>query len=63
MLHPNSAWFKDALGKASMANGDQDDLYDQPKGINLADKDPAIFSRFNQWVYTQKVCSRRRRPR
>ena len=63
MLRLNSAWFKDTLDTASAAKGDKDDLCDQPKSINLTDEDPAIFSRFNQWVYTQKLCTEAETPK
>ena len=63
MLRLNSAWFKNTLDTASAANGDKDDLCGQPKSINLTDEDPAIFSRFNQWVYTQKLCTEAETPK
>lgn len=63
VLRRYSAWFKDTLDTALAANRDQGDLCDQPKSVNLADEDPAIFSRFNQWVYTQKLCTDAETPK
>ena len=51
VLRQNSAWFKDTLNTASIANVDQDELCDKRKGINLVDEGPAVFRRFNQWVF------------
>ncbi len=50
VLRKISAWFKNTLDAASTAN-------DQPKTVDMADEDPAIFKRFNEWVYTQKLCT------
>ena len=62
MLRKHSAWFKDALNSAFKANGDQEILRDKPK-VNLGDEDPAIFSRFKDWIYTQRLCTEAETPK
>ena len=63
VLRKLSAWFKDRLDTPSTGNEDQGELCDKPKGINLADEDPAIFRRFNEWVYTQKLSTEVETPK
>ena len=63
VLRQKSTWFKEILDIASTANEDTDELCDKPKGINLTDEDPAVFSRFNQWIYMQKLCTEAETPK
>lgn len=63
VLRQKSTWFKDALEKASRAKGDKNDRCDQPRAINIAEEDPAIFRRFNDWIYTQKLCTEAETPK
>ena len=63
MLRVNSVWFKDTLDTAPADKGDQSATVDQSKSINLADEDPVIFSRFNQWIYTRKLCTKGETPK
>ena len=55
VLRQMSAWFKDTLDQTSTANYDQETLRNQPKAIDMADEDAAVFQHFNEWVYTQKL--------
>ena len=63
VLRQKSTWFKEILDIDSTANEDTDELCDKPKGINLTDEDPAVFSRFNQWIYMQKLCTEAETPK
>ena len=56
VLRQISAWFKDTLDKAP-ATDENGAPFDQPKAIEVADEDPAIFKRFNEWVYTKNLCT------
>ena len=56
VLCHTSAWFKDRLNSVSSTTN-------QPKDIHLPDEDPAIFRRFNLWVYTQKLCNGTETPK
>ena len=63
VLRQNSAWFKDALRKISAEIRCQRELSETPRGITLADEDPVIFRRFNEWVYTAKLCTATETPK
>ena len=63
VLYQNSAWFKDALDTISANIGGEKELCDTPKAITLADEDPVIFRRFNEWVYTAKLCTATETPK
>ena len=63
VLRQNSAWFKFVLDTISTDTGGQKELSETPKGITLADEDPAIFSRFNEWVYRGKLCTATETPK
>lgn len=62
-LRQNSAWFKDALGTISADNEGQGEPCDQQKSVNLADEDPAIFRRFDQWIYRQRLYTAAETPK
>ena len=63
VLRHISTWFKDKLSTISTTIEGQKKLCDQPKNIHLPDEDPVIFRRFNEWVYTQKLCNGTETPK
>ena len=63
VLRQKSTWFKNTLETASGAKGDKNDRCDQPRAIIIAEEDPAIFRRFNDWIYTQKLCTEAETPK
>ena len=63
VLRRLSAWFKNALDSISTDIEGQNEHCEQPKTINLPDEDPEIFRGFNQWIYTQKLCTAPETPK
>ena len=63
VLRQNSAWFKNTLDTISAAKGHQNGRGNQLEAIIIAEEDPAIFRRFNDWIYTQKLCTEAETPK